>query len=69
MAEHHIYKVIEVTGTSEVGTDDAIRTAVRRASETVRHMGWFEVVEMRGRLAEHDVSEWQVTLKIGFDVE
>ncbi|MBD3240169.1 MAG: hypothetical protein GF331_06250 [Chitinivibrionales bacterium] len=69
MAEHHIYKVIEVTGTSTESTDDAIRTAVRRASETVRHMSWFEVVESRGKVTEHDVSEWQVTLKIGFDVE
>jgi len=64
-----VYKLIEVTGTSTFGIDDAIQSAVARASQTVRHMQWFEVIEMRGRIDENHVSEWQVSLKIGFSLE
>jgi len=64
-----VFKLIEVTGTSTFGIDDAIQTAVARASQTVRHMSWFEVIEMRGRIDENHVSQWQVTLKIGFSLE
>lgn len=64
-----VYKIIEVTGTSTFGIDDAIQAAVGRASQTVRSMQWFEVVEVRGRIDENHVSQWQVTLKIGFSLE
>jgi flavin-binding protein dodecin len=64
-----VYKLIEVTGTSTIGIDDAIQSAIARASETVRHMQWFEVSEVRGRIDENHVSQWQVSIKIGFSLE
>lgn len=64
-----VYKLIEVTGTSTTGVDDAVQTAVARASKTVRNMRWFEVVEVRGTIADDQVSQWQVTVKIGFALE
>lgn len=63
------YKVIELAGTSTVSFAEAAKSAVAEASETVRHMDWFEVVEERGRIAEGKVVEFQVTLKIGFKIE
>lgn len=65
----HIYKIIEITGTSDIGTDDAIQNAVARASKTIRHMRWFEVLETRGSVKKDRVESWQVTLKIGFSLE
>jgi flavin-binding protein dodecin len=63
----HIYKHIEVTGTSPVGTDDAIRKAVARAATTVHDMRWFVVTDTRGHINEAGaVEQWQVTIKIGF---
>lgn len=64
-----VYKHIEITGTSTFGIDDAVQSAIARASQTVRHMQWFEVVEVRGRVDDNHVSQWQVTLKIGFSLE
>ncbi len=64
-----VYKMIEITGTSPKGIDDAVQSAVARASSTVRNMQWFEIVEIRGRLNEDKVAQWQVTLKIGFTIE
>jgi flavin-binding protein dodecin len=64
-----IYKIIEVVGTSPVGFAEAVKAAVTEASDTVRHMEWFEVVSQRGRIAEGRVAEFQVTVKIGFQVE
>ncbi len=66
---HHVYKKIEITGTSEVSVEDAIKNAIGRASKTVRNMRWFEVAELRGAINKDAVSEWQVTLKIGFSLE
>lgn len=66
---NHVYKHIEITGTSTFGIDDAIQSGISRASQTVRNMQWFEVVETRGRIDENHVREWQVTLKIGFMLE
>ena len=63
---NNTYKHIEITGTSTFGIDDAIQSGITRASQTVRNMQWFEVVEVRGRIDENHVSQWQVTLKIGF---
>lgn len=66
---NHVFKLIEITGTSSVGIDDAIQSAIARAAQTVRNMQWFEVVEIRGRIDENQVNQWQVTLKIGFSLE
>jgi flavin-binding protein dodecin len=63
------YKVVEVVGTSPISFAEAVRAAVAEASQTVRHIGWFEVVEQRGRIADGKVEEFQVTIKLGFKVE
>ncbi|NJD05709.1 MAG: dodecin domain-containing protein [Methylococcaceae bacterium] len=65
----HVYKVIEIVGSSTVSTDDAIRSAVAKAGETVRHLNWFQVVETRGHIAEGQVAHFQVVLKVGFRLE
>lgn len=67
--DEHVYKIIQLTGTSTVSSDDAVRNAIARAAKTVRHMRWFEVVETRGALEDGQVSAWQVTIKIGFRLE
>ena len=63
------YKKIVIVGTSPVSFADAVKNAVRDASQTVRHMDWFEVDEMRGRLKDGEVAEFQVTVRIGFKLE
>ncbi len=65
----HIYKSVEITGTSQTTEEDAIQNAVAKASQTIRHMRWFQVVETRGAIDEGKVTQWQVTLKIAFTVE
>lgn len=64
-----VYKLIEITGSSSKGIEDAVQNALRRASQSVRHMRWFEIVETRGRIEDGAVAIWQVTLKIGFALE
>ncbi len=66
---NHIYKVIEIVGSSAVGTDDAIRNAIEKAGKTVRHMNWFQVVETRGHIQDGTVAHFQVVLKVGFRLE
>ena len=66
---NHTYKIIEIVGSSEKDLDDAIRTAIKKASATVRNMRWFEVLETRGQIDNNEVAYWQVTLKIGFTVD
>ena len=66
---NHVYRLTEVVGSSPTSIDDAIRTAVRKASETVRNLEWFEVEEVRGQVADGDVAHFQVALKLGFRVE
>ncbi|MBI3278955.1 MAG: dodecin domain-containing protein [Acidobacteria bacterium] len=63
------YKTIELVGTSPVSFAEAVKSAVAEASATVRHMDWFEVVQARGRIANGQVEEFQVTLKVGFKIE
>ena len=63
------YKKIVIVGTSPVSFAEAVKNAVRDASQTVRHMDWFEVDEMRGRIKDGQVAEFQVTLRIGFKLE
>lgn len=65
----HTYKKIEITGSSSQGIQDAVDGALHKASDSVRNMRWFEVTEIRGTINEQKVQDWQVTLKIGFDVE
>ncbi len=62
----HVYKVIEIVGSSDKSVDEAIKMAVSTASLTVRNMGWFEVVQTRGHIEGGKVGHYQVTLKIGF---
>jgi dodecin len=62
----HVYKKIQLVGSSKTSTDDAIRNAIARAGETISHMNWFEVVETRGHIEDGQVSHWQVTIDIGF---
>ena len=64
-----VYKVVEVVGTSEQSISKAIDNAISKASETLRHIGWFEVVQMRGNVDNGKVGRYQVTLKIGFTLE
>lgn len=63
------YKKIEVVGTSPVSFAEAVKSAVKDAAKTVRRMDWFEVVEMRGRIVNGDIGEFQVTLRIGFKLD
>jgi dodecin len=65
----HIYKTIELVGSSPTSVEDAIRKAVAKAAETVRNLRWFEVVETRGHINGAEVGHWQVCLKIGFTLE
>jgi hypothetical protein len=66
----HVYKVVELVWSSKTGVDDAIRTAVARASATLRHLRWFEVVQVRGAVGDDGkVDHYQVTLKAGFTLE
>ena len=65
----HVYKSLELTGSSSVGIEDAICKAIAKASETIRNIQWFNVVETRGHVHEGKVAYWQVTLKIGFTLE
>jgi hypothetical protein len=65
----HVYKLLELVGSSTTSTDDAIRNAIETAAKTVRHIDWFEVVETRGHVADGKVAHFQVTLKVGFRLE
>lgn len=65
----HTYKIIELVGSSKVSIEDAVQSAVAKASATLRNLRWFEVVETRGYVEEGKVAYWQVTVKIGFTLE
>jgi flavin-binding protein dodecin len=65
----HVYKHIDITGTSKVSSDDAVRTAVSKAAASIRGMRWFKVVETRGYIDHDAVRHWQVTIQIGFTLE
>ena len=65
----HIYKTVEITGSSPAGIDDAIGKAIAKASETLRHIDWFEVSAVRGHVEDGAVGHVQVTLKVGFRLE
>jgi flavin-binding protein dodecin len=65
----HVYKIIEVTGSSTESIQDAVRVAVAKAAETVKHLEWFEVTETRGHIEDQQLVHFQVTVKIGFRLE
>jgi hypothetical protein len=65
----HVYKQIELTGSSASSVEDAIRNAVERASKTMKNMRWFEVTDIRGHIEGGNLAHWQVTVKIGFTLE
>ena len=65
----HVYKNIELTGSSSVGIEDAVNKAIAKAGETVRNIQWFNVVETRGHVVAGKVAHWQVTVKLGFTLE
>ncbi|MGH8094744.1 MAG: dodecin [Chthoniobacterales bacterium] len=65
----HVYKMLELVGSSQTGIEDAVLNAVAKAGQTVRNMRWFEVTEMRGHLEENKIHHWQVKVKIGFTLE
>jgi len=65
----HVYKTVEITGTSTQSVEDAVATAIKRAHKTIRKLGWFQVVDTRGSIAKGKVEHWQVTLKIGFTLD
>ena len=65
----HVYKTIELVGSSTKGMEDAVQKAIAKAAETVRNLRWFEVVDTRGHIEKGRVAHWQVTLKLGFTLE
>ena len=67
--DNHVYKVIELAGTSTTTMEEAIQNALSRASKTLRNMRWFQVVETRGRIENEKIARWEVVLKIGFALE
>jgi flavin-binding protein dodecin len=69
MQDHHVYKIVELVGSSEVSVDDAIKTGIARAAATLRNLRWFEVAGVRGEIRDGAVSHYQVTMKIGFTLE
>ena len=66
---NHVYKSLELTGSSTTSSDDAIRVAIEKASESVRDIRWFEVLDTRGHVEGGKIAHWQVTVKIGFAVD
>jgi len=65
----HVYKQVELTGSSKTGMEDAIQNAITKASQTLRNMNWFQVVDSRGYIENGKVAYWQVTIKLGFRLE
>ncbi len=66
---NHVYKKIELVGSSPNSMDEAIQNAVQKASQTIRNMRWFEVVETRGQIEDDQIAHWQVTIKVGFTLD
>ena len=64
--EDHVYKIIEITGTSNKSSDHAVENAIARASDSISNLRWFAVTETRGSIDSGKVDRWQVTIKVGF---
>jgi len=69
MTSSNVYKVVELVGSSPESIDGAVRNAIERASSTIRHIGWFEVLETRGHVENGRIAHYQVTLKVGFTLD
>ena len=69
MAHDNVYKILELAGSSTSSVEDAIQTAVSKASATVRNIRWFEVIQVRGHVEDGKVAHYQVLLKVGFTLE
>jgi dodecin len=67
--DDNVYKTTEIVGSSTDGVEDAVRRAIEKANQTLRHLRWFEVSEIRGHLEDGAIGHWQVTVKIGFTME
>ena len=65
----HVYKMLELTGSSNTSIEDAVGNAIRKAAKTVRRMQWFQILETRGHIEDGEVSHWQVTVKVGFTLD
>jgi flavin-binding protein dodecin len=66
---HHVYKTLELTGSSDTSIEDAVSTAIAKAHETIRNIHWFTITETRGHVVDGKVAHWQVSLKLGFTLE
>ncbi len=66
---NHIYKSLELTGSSSTNIEDAVSRAVTKASETVHNLRWFEVTDIRGEIENNAVAYWQITMKVGFTLD
>ncbi len=66
---NHVYKSLELTGSSSTNIDDAVKNAVSKASETVHNLRWFEVTDIRGEIENKAVAYWQITMKVGFTLD
>lgn len=69
MHDDHVYKVMELVGSSKTSIEDAIQTGLKRASQTIKNLRWFEVKDIRGHVADGGVAHYQVVLRVGFQVE
>jgi flavin-binding protein dodecin len=65
----HVYKMLELTGSSPTSIEDAVKNAIAKAAKTVRRMQWFQIMETRGHIEDNAVSHWQVTVKVGFTLD
>lgn len=65
----HVYKTVELTGSSTVGIDDAVSRAISRAAQTLHNLRWFEIIQVRGHISGGAVAHWQVTVKVGFSLD
>jgi dodecin len=66
---NHVYKTIELVGSSPTSSDEAVRVALTRAAKTVRQMRWFQVTDTRGHIEDGRIAHWQVTVRVGFTLE
>ena len=65
----HVYKKLELIGSSTTSIEDAVQNAISRATKTIRNMRWFEVTETRGQIEDNQINHWQVTVKVGFTLD
>lgn len=66
---NHVYKQVEITGSSEKSIEEAVQVALAKAAETIHNLRWFEVTDIRGHIADQRLGHWQVTVKVGFTLD